>query len=131
MDLQRALAVIDLDINAREGPEDSSCPDDYVFSDPKLVNSFMDNQQWGCRYNESKHKMFLDNPHAIRSDTVIVPGRTWVIARFVTDNPGPWGFYCQTQAHTLQGMSGILSVGDPDTWPEAPEHVKRACGPQC
>jgi hypothetical protein len=32
-------------VNIREGPEDSPCPDDYVFSDPKLIDTFMDNQQ--------------------------------------------------------------------------------------
>ena len=30
-----------------------------------------------------------------RRDTVIIPAYSWMILRFVTDNPGLWAFHCR------------------------------------
>lgn len=31
----------------------------------------------------------------IRRDTVLIPAYSWMILRFVTDNPGMWAFHCR------------------------------------
>lgn len=36
------------------------------------------------------------------------------------DITGPWMLHCHNELHVEQGMSMVIAVGEPDTWPQNP-----------
>jgi len=46
----------------------------------------------------------LNNTNPLRRDTVLIPAYTWVVLRFVTDNPGLWAFHCHLAWHMAAGL---------------------------
>jgi len=63
----------------------------------------------------------------ILKDTVMMPVGGYVVTKFKADNPGPWLLHCHNELHVEQGMSMVIEVGDPDTWPQDPD-PKYKCG---
>lgn len=53
----------------------------YVPRDPE--------NDWGM---EEMYQMNRDNP--MRRDTIVIPGFSFAVLRFTTDNPGLWAFHC-------------------------------------
>lgn len=60
-------------------------------------------------YNESTAQ--LEQFPVIR-DTAMIPGRGYIVIRFVADNPGVWFFHCHTEWHAVQGL-GVVFVESP------------------
>ncbi|CAL8133006.1 unnamed protein product [Orchesella dallaii] len=52
-------------------------------------------------YDPSIHQLRVDG---VKRDTVVVQQRSWVVIRFVADNPGIWTFHCHMDWHNLGGM---------------------------
>ncbi|KAF0465097.1 multicopper oxidase [Gigaspora margarita] len=60
----------------------------------------------------------------IQRDTVTVPAGGWFIIRFVSDNPGVWGFHCHIEWHVQSGLVSqfvtqpdkIKELKSPDNW---------------
>ena len=46
--------------------------------------------------------LFADN--YVKRDVVSVPAEGWAIIRFVSDNPGVWGFHCHIDWHVAAGL---------------------------
>ncbi|KAH8358764.1 hypothetical protein KR093_002270, partial [Drosophila rubida] len=53
-----------------------------------------------------------DNYPAVAKDTVQVPGRGYVIIRFISNNPGFWSYHCHIESHSVQGMTAVLKIGE-------------------
>ncbi|KLU86700.1 hypothetical protein MAPG_05712 [Magnaporthiopsis poae ATCC 64411] len=67
----------------------------------------------------------LDRP---RRDTVTIEPYSWVLVRFVADNPGLWAFHCHMAWHMeagllMQFMSGASMLAKT----EIPEHIASLC----
>ncbi|KAH9934150.1 multicopper oxidase-domain-containing protein [Fomitopsis serialis] len=45
-----------------------------------------------------------NNTTPMLRDTVVIPAYTWMILRFVADNPGYWAFHCHIQWHMAAGL---------------------------
>jgi FtsP/CotA-like multicopper oxidase with cupredoxin domain len=54
----------------------------------------------GDGFKVDKSKLNKINP--IRRDTVTAPGNSWVVLRYVVDNPGVWGFHCHIEVSTIK-----------------------------
>ncbi|KAG8247114.1 hypothetical protein J6590_068735 [Homalodisca vitripennis] len=63
----------------------------------------------------------------VTKDVVALSAGGYLIARIYTDNPGFWFFHCHFAYHLDAGMSGVLQVGEVDTFPEPPAGFPR-CG---
>ena len=50
--------------------------------------------------------LFADN--YVKRDVVSVPAEGWAIIRFVSDNPGVWGFHCHIDWHVAAGLVASL-----------------------
>ncbi|THH20196.1 hypothetical protein EW146_g1116 [Bondarzewia mesenterica] len=46
----------------------------------------------------------LNNTNPLRRDTVLIPAYSWLVLRFVTDNPGLWAFHCHLAWHMAAGL---------------------------
>ncbi|PCH37424.1 multicopper oxidase [Wolfiporia cocos MD-104 SS10] len=46
----------------------------------------------------------VNNTAPMLRDTTVIPEYSWVILRFVADNPGYWPFHCHIQWHMAAGM---------------------------
>jgi len=40
----------------------------------------------------------------LRRDTILIPAFSWVVLRYVTDNPGVWAFHCHLAWHMAAGL---------------------------
>uniref|UniRef100_A0A1B6LW19 Laccase n=1 Tax=Graphocephala atropunctata TaxID=36148 RepID=A0A1B6LW19_9HEMI len=63
----------------------------------------------------------------VTKDTFPVTAGGYVVTRIFTDNPGFWFFHCHFAYHQDTGMSGVLQVGEIDTFPSPPKNFPR-CG---
>jgi len=43
-------------------------------------------------------------PSPLRRDTVLIPANSWLVLRFITDNPGLWAFHCHISWHMAAGL---------------------------
>ncbi|CAL1697520.1 unnamed protein product [Somion occarium] len=46
----------------------------------------------------------LNTKSPLRRDTVLIPAYSWMILRFITDNPGVWAFHCHIAWHMAAGL---------------------------
>ncbi|KAF8589084.1 multicopper oxidase [Ramaria rubella] len=46
----------------------------------------------------------VNNTNPLRRDTVLIPAYSWMVLRFVTDNPGLWAFHCHLAWHMAAGL---------------------------
>ncbi|KAI0294020.1 Cupredoxin [Multifurca ochricompacta] len=46
----------------------------------------------------------LNATSPLRRDTIVIPAYSWVVLRFVTDNPGVWAFHCHIAWHMAAGL---------------------------
>ncbi|KAH9991861.1 multicopper oxidase 2A [Russula vinacea] len=46
----------------------------------------------------------LNATSPLRRDTILIPAYSWVVLRFVTDNPGVWAFHCHIAWHMAAGL---------------------------
>ncbi|KAH9980737.1 multicopper oxidase-domain-containing protein [Russula compacta] len=46
----------------------------------------------------------LNTTSPLNRDTVLIPAYSWVVLRFVTDNPGIWAFHCHIAWHMAAGL---------------------------
>ncbi|CAL8133004.1 unnamed protein product [Orchesella dallaii] len=53
-------------------------------------------------YDPSINQLRVDG---VKRDTVVVEQGSWVVIRFVADNPGIWTFHCHMDWHNLGGMA--------------------------
>lgn len=53
-------------------------------------------------FDPAKHKLTLNG---VRRDTFLVQEQSWVVIRFIADNPGLWTFHCHIDWHNLSGMA--------------------------
>ncbi|XP_061193854.1 uncharacterized protein LOC133202090 isoform X2 [Saccostrea echinata] len=60
-----------------------------------------------------------------QKDTVVVPGKGYVVLRLKTDNPGFWFVHCHIDNHMTIGMAVVLQVGEPDEMPKLPTGFPR------
>ncbi|CAG8505887.1 15998_t:CDS:2 [Dentiscutata heterogama] len=58
-----------------------------------------------------KNKLNANDP--IQRDTTTVPAGGWAVLRFVSDNPGVWGFHCHIEWHVQSGLVSQF-VAQPD-----------------
>jgi len=61
--------------------------------------------------------LLLNSPP--RRDSFLVDSSTWVVFRFVANNPGAWAFHCHIEWHLNTGMAMVWNV-DPDHVPNPP-----------
>ncbi|CAG8498985.1 2344_t:CDS:2 [Cetraspora pellucida] len=67
---------------------------------------------------------YLNLKNPIQRDTITVPAQGWVVLRFVSDNPGVWGFHCHIEWHVQSGLvmefvtqpDKIKELKAPDEW---------------
>lgn len=59
-------------------------------------------------YNKYVHELTLNG---VKRDTVICQSNSWVVIRFVTDNPGLWTLHCHMDWHNLSGMALLIVEG--------------------
>lgn len=65
-------------------------------------------------YDPSSDKLYFDG---VRRDTVVVNAQSWLVFRFVTDNPGVWFLHCHIDWHLQSGLAATII--------EAPEVTRR------
>ncbi|KAI0039225.1 multicopper oxidase [Auriscalpium vulgare] len=46
----------------------------------------------------------LNVTNPLRRDTILIPAYSWMVLRFVTDNPGLWAFHCHLAWHMAAGL---------------------------
>lgn len=46
----------------------------------------------------------LNATSPLRRDTILIPAYSWVVLRFITDNPGVWAFHCHLAWHMAAGL---------------------------
>ncbi|XP_046680737.1 laccase-2-like [Homalodisca vitripennis] len=63
----------------------------------------------------------------VTKDTFPLTSGGYVVVRILTDNPGYWFFHCHFAYHLDSGMSGILQVGEQNTFPSPPAGFPK-CG---
>ncbi|ESO97324.1 hypothetical protein LOTGIDRAFT_114905, partial [Lottia gigantea] len=74
---------------------------------------------------EGKIKRKLINPPL--RDSFFLPGRSYAVLRFYTNNPGYWFFHCHVDGHVIQGKALVIQVGEVSEFPEPPEDFPK-CG---
>lgn len=57
------------------------------------------------------------NLSGVRRDTVVVNTQSWLVLRFITNNPGVWFFHCHINWHLQSGLAATII--------EAPEVARR------
>uniref|UniRef100_A0A1B6LX09 Laccase n=1 Tax=Graphocephala atropunctata TaxID=36148 RepID=A0A1B6LX09_9HEMI len=63
----------------------------------------------------------------VTKDTFPLTAGGYIVTRIYTDNPGFWFFHCHFAYHLDTGMSGVLQVGEIDSFPPPPFGFPR-CG---
>ncbi|KAF0358077.1 multicopper oxidase [Gigaspora margarita] len=66
----------------------------------------------------------LNTKDPIQRDTATIPAGGWAILRFVSNNPGVWGFHCHIEWHVASGLVAqfvtqpdqIKRLNPPDEW---------------
>lgn len=58
--------------------------------------------------DRDRNTLVLTGP---RRDTVMLEEKSWVVIRFIANNPGVWLFHCHIDWHMLTGMSTVFVVG--------------------
>ncbi|XP_046680736.1 laccase-3-like [Homalodisca vitripennis] len=90
----------------------------------------------GVPFNQSfpRLKQYLDSNNrpripldVVTKDTYPLPAGGYIVTRIYSDNPGFWFFHCHFAYHLDTGMSGILQVGEVDSFPPPPPGFPR-CG---
>lgn len=61
-------------------------------------------------YSPERHRL---NRNGLRRDTVMVQEWSWLVIKFIADNPGVWAFHCHIDWHNLAGMA-LTFVEAPD-----------------
>jgi len=46
----------------------------------------------------------LNSTNPLRRDTILIPAYSYMVLRFVTDNPGLWAFHCHISWHMAAGL---------------------------
>ncbi|KAN0135814.1 multicopper oxidase 2A [Lactarius tabidus] len=46
----------------------------------------------------------LNTTAPLQRDTVLIPAYSWMVLRFITDNPGLWAFHCHLAWHMAAGL---------------------------
>jgi len=46
----------------------------------------------------------LNTTAPLQRDTVLIPAYSWLVLRFITDNPGVWAFHCHLAWHMAAGL---------------------------
>lgn len=46
----------------------------------------------------------LNNTNPLRRDTILIPAYSYMVLRYVTDNPGLWAFHCHIAWHMAAGL---------------------------
>ncbi|XP_054290200.1 uncharacterized protein LOC129005360 [Macrosteles quadrilineatus] len=78
------------------------------------------------RYLDSDRRPRIPQDLATK-DTYPLTAGGYAVTRIVTDNPGYWFFHCHFAYHLDSGMSGILQVGEANTFPRPPDKFP-TCG---
>ncbi|KAK4160716.1 putative laccase precursor [Cladorrhinum sp. PSN259] len=55
-------------------------------------------------FNTAQHKPLLNFNNPIRRDVVQVPGNSWMVMAYKTDNPGVWLMHCHIGWHVAMGL---------------------------
>ncbi|CAK8684994.1 unnamed protein product [Clavelina lepadiformis] len=76
-------------------------------------------------YESGSIRFNLDQP--VIKDSVIIPDGGYIVARFITDNPGVWVFHCHLSFHVEAGMSMAFKVGDEEDVRGIPRNFPK-CG---
>ncbi|RIB07824.1 Multicopper oxidase [Gigaspora rosea] len=103
--------------NVNEYPADQNV---YIIEKNKVVDIILSNNDDGIhpfhlhghvfwvlgigQNGTSPDYKFLNTKDPIQRDTVTVPPQGWAILRFVSDNPGVWGFHCHIEWHVQSGL---------------------------
>ncbi|KAF8524707.1 multicopper oxidase 2A [Hysterangium stoloniferum] len=70
----------------------------------------------------------IDDPNPLRRDTVLIPAYSYMVLRFVTDNPGLWAFHCHLAWHMAAGLvMQINSLPSKTAQLDVPEPVISYC----
>ncbi|CAL8107651.1 unnamed protein product [Orchesella dallaii] len=69
-------------------------------------------------YDPTRHQLNLGG---FKRDTVLIKERSWLVIRFLADNPGVWTLHCHIDWHNLSGMAM--------TFVEAPEMASSISAP--
>lgn len=48
------------------------------------------------------------NLHGVRRDTVVVNAQSWLVFRFIADNPGVWFLHCHINWHLQSGLAATI-----------------------
>jgi len=72
-----------------------------------------------CTWNGEAPSFAIDNK-TIRKDTIIVPGRGYVVIEFLSNNPGFWFLHCHIVLHSLEGMGVVINVAESRQNPAPP-----------
>ncbi|KAK4221188.1 putative laccase precursor [Podospora fimiseda] len=55
-------------------------------------------------FNTAQHKSLLNFNNPIRRDVVQMPGNSWLVIGYKTDNPGVWLMHCHIGWHVAMGL---------------------------
>ncbi|CAG8685777.1 2839_t:CDS:2, partial [Dentiscutata erythropus] len=74
----------------------------------------------------------LNTKDPIQRDVTTIPASGWTIIRFISDNPGVWGFHCHIEWHVQSGLVSqfvtqpekIKKLKAPDDWKALCSKVK-------
>jgi FtsP/CotA-like multicopper oxidase with cupredoxin domain len=66
----------------------------------------------------------------VKRDTVFAAESSWVVIRFIADNPGVWTLHCHIDLHNLAGMAVTIieSSAAIQNLLKLPDEVTRVCG---
>lgn len=48
------------------------------------------------------------NLNGVRRDTIVVNAQSWLVFRFITDNPGVWFLHCHINWHLQSGLAATI-----------------------
>lgn len=77
-------------------------------------------------YVKSTDKLILNG---VRRDVIVVNAQSWLVFRFITDNPGVWFLHCHINWHLQSGLAVTIieaaEVARRDT--AIPSEARRIC----
>jgi len=70
----------------------------------------------------------LNTTSPLARDTILIPAYSWLVLRFITDNPGVWAFHCHLAWHMAAGLLMQFSI-QPTTLSTlmVPEEIVKQC----
>ncbi|KAH9960009.1 multicopper oxidase 2A [Russula dissimulans] len=73
----------------------------------------------------------LNATSPLARDTILIPAYSWLVLRFITDNPGVWAFHCHLAWHMAAGLLMQFSI-QPTTLSTltVPEEIVKQCANQ-